>query len=104
EARGDVLWAILSRSDRALDSALEAGEGEMRFGGADQRPGQRHGCRVAALGQLLDRRAAWIAEAEQFRRLVEGFAGGIVDRRRQSAIVADAAHFEQLAVPARDEQ
>ena len=32
EARGNVLATIVARDDRALDRALEAGEGEMRLG------------------------------------------------------------------------
>ena len=93
-----------ARRDRALDRALEAGEGEMRFGRAEQGPRKRDRLGVAVAGQRFDRRPAGIGQAEQFRGLVEGFAGGIVDRRRQAAIVADPAHFEQLAMPARHQQ
>ena len=56
------------------------------------------------LRQLFHRRAAGIAKPQQLRRLVERFTRGIVDRRRQAAIIAKAAHLEQLAVAAGDEE
>ena len=59
---------------------------------------------IAVLGQRLDRRTARIRKPEQFRGLVEGLAGGIVDGGRQPSIFADALHFEQLAMAARHEQ
>src|SRR3546814_13688232 len=52
----------------------------------------------------FDRGAARIAEPEQFRRLVERFARGIVDRGGEAAIDTNAADQQQLAMPARDEQ
>ena len=55
-------------------------------------------------GQRLDRRAAGVGEAEQFGGLVERFARRVVDGRRQPAIIADAAHFEQLAMAAAGKQ
>jgi hypothetical protein len=45
-----------------------------------------------------------IAQAEQLGRLVERLARGVVDGGREPAIVADAAHFEQLAMAAAGEQ
>ena len=59
---------------------------------------------VAGLRQRLDRRAAGIGQAEQLCGLVERLAGGVVDGRRQPPVIADAAHFEQLAMAAGDEQ
>src|SRR5947199_1884969 len=76
----------------------------MRLARAYQWPRQWHCRGIAALRQLLDRRPAGIGQAEQLRGLVEGFSGGIVDGRREAAIIAEPPHFEQLAMPARDEQ
>ena len=47
---------------------------------------------------------AGIIEAEQLGRLVERLADRIVDGRRQALVAADAGHFEQLAMAARDQQ
>ena len=52
----------------------------------------------------LHRRAAGEAEPEQFRGLVEGFAGGIVDRGGETPVAADPRDQQQLAMAARDEQ
>ena len=52
----------------------------------------------------LDLRAAGIGQAEHFGDLVEGFADGIVDRRAEPQIIADAAHRDELGMAARDEQ
>ncbi len=57
-----------------------------------------------SLRELFDGRSSRVAEPEQLGSLVERLARRIVDRRREAPVVADAAHFEQLAVPARDEQ
>ena len=76
----------------------------MRFARADQRPRQRHRQRVAGRGKLLDRGTAGIGQPEQLGGLVERLARRIVDRRRQAAVIAHAAHLEQLAVAAGDEQ
>ena len=64
---------------------------------------QSDGC-AAALGGLLDRRAAGIVEAEQLRRLVEGLAKRIVQGRAEARVVADVPDDEKLRVSARDEQ
>ncbi len=76
----------------------------MRLAGTDQRPRQRNGGRKTRFSQLLYRRPARIGKAEELRRLVERLARRIVDRRGEAAVIAKTAHFEQLAVPAGDEQ
>ena len=53
---------------------------------------------------LFDSRAARIAEAEQFRGLVEGLADGVVARGAEPDIIADAAHRDDLGVPAGGEK
>src|SRR3546814_7751987 len=59
---------------------------------------------IAALSDAFDRGAAGIAETEQLRGFVEGLARGVVDGGREAAIIADAAHEQQLAMAARHEQ
>ena len=60
---------------------LDAGEGEVHAG--DARDGEAVRGRVAGARQPVERRAAGVAEAEQARALVEGLAGGVVDRPSQ---------------------
>src|SRR5690348_14610071 len=90
--------------DRSFDRALEAGEREMGLAGTDQRPGQRDGVRITALRQRFDSWATGVRQAEQLCGLVEGLASRIVDGGREAAIIADAAHLEQLAMTAGDKQ
>ena len=92
-----------SRIARAQHDTLEPGEREMRLARAHQRPREGHCPGIARLRRALDRRPAGETEPEQLGGLVERLARGIVDRRRQPAIVARAAHFEQLAMSARNE-
>ncbi len=49
---------------------------------------------------ILDLRSAGIGQAQQLRRLVEGFADGVVERGAEPHIVADAEHRDDLGVPA----
>ena len=58
-----------------------------------------------AVGRLaLDLRAARIGQAEELRDLVEGLAQRVVDRRAEPDVVADAAHGDELRVPAGGEE
>ena len=68
------------------------------------RPRQRKARGIAARGFLFDQRTAGIAEAEQFRRLVEGLADGVVERAAEAEIIADAAHAENLRMAAGGEE
>ena len=86
------------------DRRLEAGEGEVGFLAADERPGQMEAVGMAAQGLPLDGRAPGIAELQQLGRLVEGFAEGVVDGGADAAIAADAVDAQQLAVTAGDQQ
>src|SRR3546814_9271312 len=95
---------MIAQRGGTRDRALEPGEGEMRFDAADQWARERHGAGVTVPRGAFDRGAARIAEPEQFRRLVERFARGIVDRGGEAAIDTNAADQQQLAMPARDEQ
>ena len=83
---------------------LEAGEGEVAAGLAPHRPRQGEALRIAAGRRALDGRAAGKAQAQKLRRLVEAFAGRIVDRRAQPREVARPAHGQELAMAARDQQ
>ena len=60
--------------------------------------------RIAGQCRLLNRRAAGLRQAEQFGRLVEGFAQRIVDGGGDADVVADAAHQQHLRVAAGNEQ
>ena len=95
---------MFARCHRALDRALEAGEGEMRLARADQRARQRHGRRDRRRAPAPRSPGRRDSQAEQLGGLVERFARRIVDGRRQPAVIADPAHFEQLAMAARDQQ
>ena len=88
----------------AKHGALQAGEGEMRLGRAEQRPRQRHGGGIARPRRALDRGAAGKAEAEQLGGLVERLAGGVVDGGGEAPVAAEALDVEQLAMAAGDEE
>ena len=59
---------------------------------------------VAILGALLDLRAAGIGQAQQLGGLVERFADGVIERRAEPLVVADAAHGHDLRVAAGREK
>ena len=95
--RGEV-GAALGRpllaevADLVEQRGLQAGEGEVQAGDA-ARDREGEGVRVALLRQPLERRAAGVRQAEQPRALVEGLAGGVVERRaedREAVVVLDA--------------
>ncbi len=52
----------------------------------------------------LDLRSARIAEAQQLRGLVEGFADRIVERRAEPHVFSDIEHGENLRMPAGGEE
>ena len=83
---------------------LQPREGEVAVLPPQQRSRQLEPRPVAGRRQLLQRRSARIAQPHSLGDLVEGLARRVVDGRAQSAHVADAAHLQQLAVPARDQQ
>ena len=71
---------------------------------SEHRPRQREARGIAGERLLLDLRAAGIAEPEQLRGLVEGFADGVVDGGAEPHVVADAEHRDDLGVPAGGEE
>ena len=97
-----VSGAIFSASSR---SAVFSPDSEKS---ASRRPvigrGSEKRCGIAARRLLLDQRPAGIAEAEQFRRLVECLADRVVDRAAEPQVVADAAHAEDLGMAAGGEE
>jgi hypothetical protein len=62
------------------------------------------GRRVALLREPVDRGAARVAEPEQPGALVEGLAGGVVERRPEELGGAPPPDGEELRVPAAREQ
>ena len=83
---------------------LQAGEREIRLRAAEHGPRQVEALGIAAAGLALDLRPARIAEAEELGDLVEGLADGVVDGGAEADVIADAAHRDELRVPARDEE
>jgi hypothetical protein len=55
-------------------------------------------------GVLFDNGTTGLAESEQLRRLVEGFAERIVYRGAKANIIGEGANMDELRVPAGDEQ
>ncbi len=88
---------------RVEQRRFQAGEGEVQAGHA-RGDREREGGRVAVRGELRQRRAARIAEAEQPCALVERLAGGVVERAAQhrvAAVVGDAG--QQRVAAGRDQ-
>ena len=54
--------------------------------------------------ELGERRPPRVTEPEQFRGLVEGFPGGVVQGFAQQFVVADARHAHELSVAPRNQQ
>ncbi|MBV6418065.1 MAG: hypothetical protein CMLOHMNK_02845 [Steroidobacteraceae bacterium] len=62
------------------------------------------GARAPVRGEPREFGSAGIRQAEELRGLVEGFAGRVIARLAEHAIVTDAAHVDEHRVTARDEQ
>ena len=77
-----------------------------KCGSAEPTKGRGSGtaARIALGRGALHRRSAGIAQAEQFRGLVERLAGGVVDGGGEAAVAADPLDEQQLAMAARDQQ
>ena len=59
---------------------------------------------LPARASRLDLRAAGIAQPQELRGLVEGFADGVVDRGAEPNVFADAEHRDDLGVAAGSEE
>ena len=94
--------AILSASSRS--AVLRPESEKSALGASEHRPRQRKARGLPRGRFLLDLRPARIAEAEQLRGLVEGLADGVVDGGAEPHVVADAAHRDDLGVPAGGEE
>ncbi len=99
-----LLLLRLKPLGQARGGGLQPREREVEAFAAQQGPRQGEPRAVAAFGQLFQRRAAGIGQAQGLGDLVEGLAGRVVDGRADPAAGADALHLEQLAVPAGDQQ
>ena len=62
-----------------------------------------NGARSAFFGKRRHGGAARVGKPEKLRRLVEGFARGVVERFAEEFVVPEALHLQNLRVPARDE-
>ena len=69
-----------------------------------QRPRQVEAPGDSGLRQRAESRATRITEPQQLGTLVEGFAGGVVNRFTQQFVVTDGGYPHELRVTARDQQ
>jgi len=81
---------------------LQAAEGEVQ-GVAEVSDGHGDG-RRGLTRRALDGRAAWVAQSEEPRDLVEGLARGVIPRLTDEARVQPVPDEEQVRVAARDDQ
>ncbi len=65
--------------------------------------GKRDRCRIAVTGEGVDLRATGKRQAEKARRLIEGFAGGVVARPRDDAHLERTLDADELGMTAGDE-
>jgi hypothetical protein len=110
EARGDVgglggrQRAGRLGGDQQRDRGFQAGEREIAARPVQQRARQPVGVGRAGARAGLQRRAAWIGQAEQFRGFIKRLAGGVVQGRAEPAVPADTLDQDALRVPAREQQ
>src|SRR5919198_2649255 len=106
-ARGEIGAPPLELGGREVADGVEKcrlqpREGEVESRDARDREGV--GLRIALAREPVEGGAARIAEAEEACALVEGLAGGVVDRRPDPAEAAVLAHVEKQRVAAAREQ
>ena len=101
-ARSARLGVVLFQ--RGQDRRLQAGEAEIQVAAVDHRPRQPVAAGHARFGELRQRRAAGIAQAEELGGLVEGLARGVVLRLAEQRVAADAVDPHELGVAAGDQQ
>ncbi len=99
---GRRLAAVLAQGGQG--EGLEAGEAEVEAGTVGHRAGKAETGRVALGRQPRQGRAAGIAQAEHLGGLVEGLAGGVVQRLAQQSVTANPVNPDQLSVAAGDQQ
>ncbi len=100
EGAGDVgagLFGIISRgqfvAQRIHRVGLEPAEAEVETRPIGHRPRKPIAGRVTLLRQLRQRRSTRIGQAEDFCGLVEGLAGGVVQRLTEQLVRTDAGHL-----------
>ncbi len=102
-AGGDFVRHIVG-FDPAQDGRFESAEAEVERIAFHFGEGEADGGGIAVGRQAVDDGAAGIAEAEQFGHLVESFAGGVVARLAEQAVVEALADLEEVGVAAADHQ
>src|SRR5208283_391301 len=78
----------------------EPGKTHVEITARKHRPRQLEAARLASLRKLRKCRTTRVSQSEQLRRLVEGFAGSIVNRFAEQPVVAHRVDAHQLRVPA----
>ena len=90
---------------RAPHSRLQAGKREMGLVASQHRPRQVEATRISlARAARSTAGPPGKAEPQQLRRLVEGFAQRVIDGRAEPLVSADAAHDQELRMPAGNQQ
>src|SRR5205823_4123436 len=97
QSRGDGMRSKMPRCSQTLASSARSAR-------LQATPPPRLSLRASERRKLVDLGATRESQTKQLRDLVVGLARGIVARAAEPAIVADAAHTDQLAVAARDHQ
>ena len=90
--------------EHAAHGGLQSAEAEIVIAGIEHAARKGEARRIARTRVPLDLWPARIAEGEHLRYLVEGFAGGVVHRAAEDAIIVHPVHFDEQRVPAADNQ
>jgi hypothetical protein len=98
------LFVQFEVADSGDHRGLQAAEAEIQPRPVEHRPRQAQAAGSAALGEARELRPARVAEAQHLGGLVEGLAGGVVERLAQHPVAAQPGDLHQHAVAARDQQ
>ena len=108
EARAQIGDVALGQGRDLLgfkpQGGLQSGQREIRLRPAHQRPGQVEAFGIASSRLDFHMRAARIGQTQKLRHLVERLADRVVDGGAEAHVIADAAHRDELRMPARGEQ
>ena len=85
--------------DRGLEPRKREIERALGVGG-----GQRVGCRVALVGDGIQRHAAGIRQPHRAGGFIKGLTGGVVGGAAEDGVVAVIPHQHDMAVPSTDDQ
>src|SRR5207248_5580936 len=100
---GDLRDARRSGARHLADGRLEAAEAEV-VALAEPGPGQPGRLRRRFAGLPLDQGTTGKAETEDARRLIEGFAGGVIPGTADQAVAAVRLGEDDLAMAAGDDE